>query len=105
MRKLLYDRMFRTVQTHDRKDSSTIVTASSRRDCKDATICVWVRKHPREKTDEAGNRGDGIPSAIETMIGCLMLIGIVIFSLQKWGPQVSSELTTYGMDVSLPSQS
>ena len=69
------------LQTHDSKEKSIIVSASSSGNCSEMTICVWSRKH---KAADTANESSSV--AVE-WLGTLLawiICGFVIFFCYEW---------------------
>jgi hypothetical protein len=65
------------LQTHDTRDTSTIVSASSS-NCERASICVWVRKLKKEKP--VGQDEQGI---VDYLAQLVLILGFVAFVFQN----------------------
>ena len=81
-----------TIQkTYEEKEQSSIATASSS-NCGEVSICLWVRKHPRETVPTFSRRSSTDGSVV---IQLAMTIMVIIFLYQNMMPYVSSPFKTY----------
>ena len=65
------------LQTHDTRDTSTIVSASSS-NCEKASICVWVRKLKKEKPVRQDEQG-----IVDYLAQLVLMLGFVAFVFQN----------------------